>query len=266
VHFAVRDTGIGVPAEKQAMIFEAFTQADGSTTRAHTGTGLGLAISTRLVQLMGGRLWVESVEGKGSTFHFTACFDAAGPTAMSGRGENYDVDPALPGAPAPAATDAHAPRVGGDILDKRSSHPARLLMAEDNVVNQKLAVAVLEKWGHTVTVVSDGRSALAAVSREEFDLVLMDVQMPNMDGLVATAEIRASERHTGGRVPIVAMTARTMPGDRERCLEAGMDAYVGKPLELEELFTVLESTLARFRVDGAPAPRRRVSRRRRGAA
>ena len=265
VHFAIHDSGIGIPAEKQAMIFEAFTQADGSTTRAHTGTGLGLAISTRLVELMGGRLWVESIEGKGSTFHFTARFIAPASDATSRRTESDEARPALAGTVATAATTAPAPRVGGDILDNRSACPARVLLAEDNVVNQKLAVAVLEKWGHAVTVVSDGRSALAAVAREAYDLVLMDVQMPNMDGLVATTEIRASERHTGGRVPIIAMTARTMPGDRERCLEAGMDAYVGKPLELEELFTVLESTLARLRADGTTAPRRRVPRRRRGA-
>ena len=265
VHFAVRDTGIGIPADKQAMIFEAFTQADGSTTRAHTGTGLGLAISTRLVELMGGRLWVESVEGKGSTFHFTARFAATVPASMTGRDEIGRMRSPIAPAHGAAGAVAPGPLLGGDILDKRSSCPARLLLAEDNVVNQKLAIAVLEKWGHTVSVVSDGRSALAAVAREEYDLVLMDVQMPNMDGLVATAEIRASERHTGGRVPIVAMTARTMPGDRERCFEAGMDAYVGKPLELEELFTVLESTLARSR-DGTRTPRRRVPRRRRGAA
>jgi CheY-like chemotaxis protein len=130
-----------------------------------------------------------------------------------------------------------------DVLDRKSARPSRLLLAEDNLVNQKLAIAILERWGHTVTVVDDGRAALAAVARERFDAILMDVQMPTMDGLRATEEIRASERLTGGHVPIVAMTARTMLGDRERCLEAGMDAYVGKPFDFTEFFEVLEEVL-----------------------
>jgi CheY-like chemotaxis protein len=120
-----------------------------------------------------------------------------------------------------------------------------LLLAEDNLVNQKLAVAILERWGHTVTVVDDGRAALTAVARDSYDAILMDVQMPTMDGLRATAEIRAAEQLTGGHVPIVAMTARTMAGDRERCLEAGMDAYVSKPFDLADFYDVLESVLAR---------------------
>ena len=135
-----------------------------------------------------------------------------------------------------------------DILAVRSAHPARLLLAEDNLVNQKLAIAVLERWGHSIEVVGDGRAALSAVARERFNLVLMDVQMPTMDGLRATMEIRAGEEHTGGHVPIIAMTAHTMAGDRERCLDAGMDGYVGKPFDLEELFTVLESHLERSAV------------------
>src|SRR5438105_1209287 len=124
-----------------------------------------------------------------------------------------------------------------DILEVRSAHPARLLLAEDNLVNQKLAIAVLERWGHSIDVVGDGRAALSAVARERFNLVLMDVQMPTMDGLRATMEIRASEEHTGGHVPIIAMTAHTIAGDRERCLDAGIDGYVGKPFDLEELCT-----------------------------
>jgi len=132
-----------------------------------------------------------------------------------------------------------------DVLDARSAHPSRILLAEDNLVNQKLAVAVLERWGHTVEVADNGRAALAAVARERFAVVLMDVQMPTMDGLQATMEIRAGEAHTGEHVPIIAMTARTMSGDREKCLEAGMDAYVSKPFELEELFAALEPILAR---------------------
>jgi CheY-like chemotaxis protein len=138
-----------------------------------------------------------------------------------------------------------------DVLDLTSAKPSHLLLAEDNLVNQKLAVAILEKWGHSVMVVDDGRAALAAVARERYDAILMDVQMPTMDGLRATAEIRAAERLTGGHVPIVAMTARTMAGDRERCLEAGMDAYVSKPFDLEDLYEVLESILVRRDADAA---------------
>ena len=155
-----------------------------------------------------------------------------------------------------------------DVLDARSAHPSRILLAEDNLVNQKLAVAVLERWGHTVEVADNGRAALAAVARERFALVLMDVQMPTMDGLSATMEIRAGEAHTGEHVPIVAMTARTMSGDREKCLEAGMDAYVSKPFELEELFATLEPILARRAAEPAPlgAARRRRGRSRRHSA
>ena len=216
--FAVRDTGIGIPPEKQQSIFEAFSQADSSTTRKYGGTGLGLTISTQLVSLMGGRLWVESALGRGSVFHFTARF--AVPPAPAGRG---------------AAPDA-APR-----------RPLRLLLAEDNAVNQRLAVRLLEKRGHAVTVAANGREAVAALARARvsgagFDLVLMDVQMPEMDGFEATRAIRAGERGSGGHLPVVAMTAHAMKGDRERCLAEGMDGYVSKPLQAQELFHVIEET------------------------
>ena len=266
VHFAVRDTGIGIPADKQSLIFDAFTQADASATRAYMGTGLGLAIATRLVGLMGGRLWVESAEGQGSTFHFTARFAtraADGPMAPDATSEDIRGMSVLVVDDAPEQGAAAAV----DVLDARSAHPSRILLAEDNLVNQKLAVAVLERWGHTVEVADNGRAALAAVARERFALVLMDVQMPTMDGLCATMEIRAAETHTGERVPIIAMTARTMSGDREKCLEAGMDAYVSKPFELEELFATLEPILARRAIEPAPlGDARRHGRKRHSAS
>ncbi len=218
LHFCVSDTGIGIPQEKQQAIFDPFEQADKSTTRKYGGTGLGLAIASRLVRLMGGRLWVESAEGQGSRFHFTAWFG--------------QVAAAVP-APEPACP----PRTGGGI------RPLHVLVAEDNEVNQLVAVRLLERHGHRVTVVADGAQAVAAVQRESFDLVLMDVQMPQMDGLEATVQIRAAECG-GKRLPIVAMTAHAMKGDRERCLAAGMDEYLTKPVEAEELYEVLERLLS----------------------
>jgi CheY-like chemotaxis protein len=204
VHFAIHDTGIGIPADKHALIFEAFSQADGSTTRRFGGTGLGLTITAKLVGLMGGRIWVESEVGRGSTFHFTLPLTvdlAATPVAGT--------------QPRPAA----APTRSLDVL-----------LAEDNRVNQRLATRLLEKMGHRVTVAHNGRDTVAAVAGHAFDLILMDVQMPEMDGLEATALIRASE-HDGRRIPILALTAHVMKGDRERCLAAGMDGYVSKPLD-----------------------------------
>jgi PAS domain S-box-containing protein len=222
--FSVKDTGVGIPPEKQRLIFEAFTQADTSTTREYGGTGLGLTISQRLVELMGGRMWVESEVGRGSTFHFTARFGLA-------RGE-----PTAPREVAPAAADRRRLRV---------------LVAEDNLINQRLAVRLLEKAGHAVTVVETGLEAVAAVGREPFDLVLMDVQMPEMGGFEATAAIRAREKANGGHIPIVAMTAHAMKGDRERCLEAGMDDYVSKPVRADDLFDALTRVAGE---KGLPSP------------
>ena len=364
LHFGVSDTGIGIPTEKQASVFEAFSQADGSTTRRFGGTGLGLAISTTLVHLMGGRIWLESVPGAGSTFHFTVALDTAElpsevsfdkarlatvpvlivddnevnrriletqlaawgmrPTTASGgqqaldvltaaarRGEAFalvlldshmpDLDgfavatviakrPELAGATimmlSSSGRDGEASRCRAlgvtahltkpikqsDLLEaicrtldqnaiKTMAHservaPAaaplvrsmRVLVAEDNVVNQRVASGLLRKRGHDVTVVGDGRAAVEAIAEGRFDVVLMDVQMPEMDGFEATAAIRAREKTTGEHLRIVAMTAHAMTGDRDRCLRAGMDGYISKPLDTRLLCAVVEQD------EVAPAP------------
>jgi CheY-like chemotaxis protein len=215
IEFAVRDTGIGIPLNKQRAIFDAFQQADGSTTRRFGGTGLGLTISARLVGMLGGTLRVESREGQGSCFRFIAPMQIG--------------NPVLAAAAAPPALAPHFTR------------ELRVLLVEDNAVNQKLAVRLLEKHGHRVTVAGNGREALEALERDRFDAVLMDVQMPDMNGLEATAAIRRNERGTNRHIPVIAMTAHAMRGDREECLESGMDAYLTKPIRAQELLETLES-------------------------
>jgi signal transduction histidine kinase/DNA-binding NarL/FixJ family response regulator/HPt (histidine-containing phosphotransfer) domain-containing protein len=214
LHVSVTDTGCGIPAAKQATIFEPFEQADTSTSRRFGGTGLGLSISSGLVGLMGGRMWVESEVDKGSTFHFTV------PLKPSREG---------------VATLELAP-VGAGAMRPR---PLRILLAEDNRVNQQFAIRMLEKRGHTVVVAQNGREAVERCEAGRFDLVLMDVQMPEMNGLEATAVIREKEKTEGGHLPIIALTAHAMKGDRERCLERGMDGYVSKPAHPDELVRVM---------------------------
>ncbi|MBV9084537.1 MAG: response regulator [Acidobacteriaceae bacterium] len=357
IHFSVSDTGIGIPQEKLARIFQAFTQADGSTTRKYGGTGLGLTISRQLVENMGGRIWVESEVGKGSTFHFTvrlgfrsAIHSKPVPADFTGI-EGLQVlvvddnhtnrtilekfltlwgakpELAMNAAEAMAAIDRarHSgaefnlmlldvcmPEVDGFelcrmirqvpeyrntailmlssvarqqdanrarelgvaayitkplhwkelrdtlalVLNGRakrvdakghnspahgslSSGPWRVLVAEDNVVNQELVVSLLMKSGHSVTVANNGREALLALDKEPFDAVLMDVQMPVLGGFEATAAIREKEKNTGTHIPIIAMTAHAMKGDRESCLQAGMDGYVSKPIKASELLETI---------------------------
>ena len=220
LHFTVSDTGIGIAPEKQKSIFEAFVQADSSATRHYGGTGLGLTIASQLVTLMGGRIWLESEVGKGSTFHFTAQLTATGDSALQAPAKPYPQPESLPA---------------------RGQEPLRILIAEDNPVNSRLATLLVEKQGHRAVTVATGREALKALEQERFDLVLMDLQMPEMDGFEATRIIRERERGTRRHLPIIAMTAHAMSGDRERCLAAGMDNYISKPVDRNLLFAAIES-------------------------
>ncbi len=223
VCFSVIDSGIGIPREKQAVIFQAFAQADSSTTRRFGGTGLGLAICSQLVELMGGKLWVESEEGSGSAFHFSVGFQRAS-------------------GPMPAAPQAQA-------APRQQVLALRTLVVDDNPVNRSVAAGMLEQQGHRVSLASNGREAVAAARGQRFDLILMDLQMPELDGLAATARIREAERSLGRRTPIVAMTARAAEGDRARCLAAGMDDYVSKPVSRQKLL----SAIARVSATDVPA-------------
>jgi signal transduction histidine kinase/DNA-binding NarL/FixJ family response regulator/streptogramin lyase len=212
LRFAVRDTGIGIPLSKQELIFAAFSQADGSISRRYGGTGLGLAISSKLIGMMGGTIRVESEPGHGTLFEFVVPYQSVAE---------------------PTAAEAVA------LVDPEPFTARRILLAEDNVVNQKVASRLLEKSGHSVLVVANGTEALAAIERESFDVVLMDVQMPEMDGFEATARVRAREVNQARHLPILAMTAHAMSGDRERCLAAGMDGYLSKPVQLAELIQAI---------------------------
>ena len=218
VHFAVSDSGIGIPATKLKSIFDAFSQEDSSTTRKYGGTGLGLTISSRLVEALGGRIWVESEVGQGSTFHFSA---------------QFEIDESHIGSHAGNA--AAGSGFGG--LAVMQARALDVLLVEDNAVNQKLAMTLLAQWGHRVTLSENGQLALDVLALRRFDVVLMDMMMPVMDGLESTRRYRALER--GPRIPIIAMTANAMRGDRERCLEAGMDGYISKPIKTIELKKLL---------------------------
>jgi signal transduction histidine kinase/ActR/RegA family two-component response regulator len=226
----VRDTGIGIPADKQDVIFQSFNQADTSTTRKYGGTGLGLTICASLAALMGGRIWLESEAGQGSSFWFTVQGVVA-PPGQAGFGDR----PAEPVQSQPAEKTRP--------VSQPADHRLQILLAEDNPLNQRLAVLLLERWGHEVALAQDGFEAVTLFGQRDWDLVLMDMQMPNMDGVAATRAIRATETD-GRRTPIVAMTANAMNADRELCLEAGMDAFLSKPFEVERFRTLVDQVRA----------------------
>ncbi|HMJ07112.1 MAG TPA: ATP-binding protein [Chthoniobacterales bacterium] len=225
LRFAVSDSGVGIPAAKQGEIFEAFAQADGTTTRTHGGTGLGLSIASQLVEKMGGKIWLESSPGAGTTFYFTA---------------RFEVEPGthLPLAPFPE--NASRRDLGAD-----ASASLHVLLAEDNEINRALATAIISKRGHSIVHAANGREALESAREQTFDVIFMDVQMPEMDGFEATRRIRTRESANGDpRAIIIAMTAHAMAGDRERCLAAGMDDYLSKPLDKDDLVALLRRVSA----------------------
>lgn len=218
LHFKVKDTGIGIPEDKIKNLFQSFSQVDASTTRRYGGTGLGLAISKRLVELMGGRIWVESIPGEGSTFHFTIISGPVDSASAEAKwpSDHYEAD-----------------------LRMKQDRALKVLLAEDNTVNQMVMLRMLEKIGHKADVASNGLEVLHALENSSYDVILMDIQMPEMDGLEAAKEIR--KRWPDSGIKIIAITAYALNGDRERCLEAGMDDYISKPVQCGTLAKALKS-------------------------
>jgi CheY-like chemotaxis protein len=234
IGFEISDTGIGIPPDKQHHVFDAFAQADGSTTRRYGGTGLGLSIASQLCEMMGGTIEVTSEPGRGSTFRFTARFERQQEAARQPAVSPLRSDP----EPAPEG-------IAG----------ARVLLVEDNPVNLEVALALLESSGCEVETATNGFEALESHARGEYGMIFMDCQMPEMDGFEAVAEIRRRESGSGRRVPIVALTASAIEGDREQCLAAGMDDYLPKPFTAAQIRSTLANWLGPAQTSAAAVAR-----------
>ena len=224
LHFTIKDTGVGVPADKQKAIFAAFAQADSSTTRQYGGTGLGLSISSQLCTLMGGEIGMESKEGKGSTFWFTARFGLPAPVHVTNSREHSVIG------------------ISG-LSREEIFKGMNILLAEDDYINSTLATTLLTQAGLHITTVENGLDVLKEFAAKKYDLILMDLQMPEMDGYEATLALRQQEKNGTSHIPIIAMTAHAIKGDREKCLQAGMDDYLTKPINAVELYAVIERQL-----------------------
>jgi CheY-like chemotaxis protein len=237
VSISVTDTGIGIPEDKRHRLFQPFTQVDASTNRRFGGTGLGLSISRHLTELMGGKIEVESVEGEGSTFSFTLRLKKVSrrPSPSAPVQEIVEgtviADPGRPTAPADSA-------VSAETSDSAAGDELKILLVEDNAVNQVVAQRILTKIGYRATTVGNGQEALDVLERHTYDIVLMDLQMPGIDGLTATELLR--KRSASKQPWVIAITANAMRGDRERCLAAGMDDYISKPVKPDQLRAALE--------------------------
>jgi PAS domain S-box-containing protein len=232
LHFSIRDTGIGIPEDKLELIFAPFSQADSSTTRHFGGTGLGLTISSRLIELMNGKIWVESTVGVGSIFHFTVELELLDQESLISLQNQEQISQEI----------EKKYQIKSSIEENKTYH---ILLVEDNIFNQKVASILLKKMGYQVSVANDGLEAIKSLKSYNYDIVLMDMQMPNLDGLEATRQIRAANSQVKNPlIPIVAMTANAMQGDRESCLQAGMNDYVSKPINVDDLQAVLKKTLA----------------------
>ena len=226
LHFAVSDTGIGIAEDKKEHIFDTFTQADSSTTRKYGGTGLGLSISSRLVEMMKGKIWVESEAGKGSTFHFTARFGIFHESVKQELSQEI--------------VNSEYKSLDNQTKDE-DGQKVHILIAEDNDISQKLAVRILEREGYSIEVANDGEEVLEGLKKGHFDIVLMDVQMPKMDGIMAAQAIRSSTDNTfNPEIPIIAVTAHAFEEEKEQCLKAGMNSCIIKPFKREELFREIE--------------------------